>query len=440
MNRNSIQLKNILSLSALKAIGLGLNFILVPLLLSIFGKTDYGIWITVFSIVNWIFTFDLGLGLGLRNKLTESLTLEDYNRSNSLISTTYITIILVAIIILLIGVTIIGIVNFKELLNYNKVDSLQTFLFVSLSFTLINFILSVYKNLYLSVHKSFIPELVNTLFLFSFVLIVLFYKNYNISQSMTVMMFWFGFLNLIISIAATIHFFKTSLNLKLSLKLFSRSLIKELLQIGGGFFIIQFSILIIFTTDNVIISHLLGPEMVTDYSVIQKLFQIFIVIFGLVLTPSWSLYIHAISKNDIQWIKSNIKSMLKLFLILFVAGLILLFNIDFIVDFWVGPIIKPPKYLATVFFIFTMIFSFSNVFMYFINATGKLKLQTKLYIFGAIANIPLSIIFVKILGNSTGVIIATICSIIPLLIFMPLQAYKILKSLTLKTSSEINNI
>ncbi len=435
MNRNSIQLKNILNLSALKAIGLGLNFILVPLLISIFGKTDYGIWVTVFSIVNWIFTFDLGLGLGLRNKLTDSLTIKDYNRSNSLISTTYITIILVAIIIFLVGIILIGIVNFKDLFNYNKVDSLQNFLFVSLSFTLINFIFSVYKNLYLSVHKSFIPELVNTLFLLSFVLIVLFYKNYNISQTMTVMMFWFGFLNLIISIVATIHFFRTNPNLKLSLKFFSRPMIKELLNIGGGFFIIQFSILIIFSTDNVIISHLLEPEMVTDYSVIQKLFQIFIVIFGLILTPSWSLYIHAISKNDIQWIKSTIKAMLKLFLVLFTAGLILLFNIDFIVDFWVGSVIKPPKYLATLFFIFTMIFSFSNIFMYFINATGKIKLQMKLYIFGAIANIPLSIIFVKILGNSTGVIIATICSIIPLLIFMPLQSYKILKSLTLKQNS-----
>ena len=435
MNRNSIQLKNILSLSALKAIGLGLNFILVPLLISVFGKTDYGIWVTVFSIVNWIFTFDLGLGLGLRNKLTDSLTTKDYNKSNSLISTTYITVTLIAIIIFLIGITLIGIVNFTDLLNYNKVDSLQTFLFVSLSFTLINFIFSVYKNLYLSVHKSYIPELVNTLFLFSFVLIVLFYKNYSIPQSMTIMMFWFGFLNLIISIAATIYFFRTNPNLKLSLKFFSPPLIKELLNIGGGFFIIQFSILIIFSTDNVIISHLLEPEMVTDYSVIQKLFQIFIVIFGLVLTPSWSLYIHAISKNDIQWIKSNIKTMLKLFLVLFTAGLILLFNVDFIVDFWIGPAIKPPKYLATLFFIFTMVFSFSNVFMYFINATGQIKLQTKLYIFGAIINIPLSFFFVKIINNSSGVILATIISIIPLFVFMPLQAFKILKSLVQESKS-----
>ncbi|RLD82395.1 MAG: polysaccharide biosynthesis protein, partial [Bacteroidetes bacterium] len=74
----------------------------VPLLISVFGKTDYGIWVTVFSIVNWIFTFDLGLGLGLRNKLTDSLTIKDYNRSNSLISTTYFTIIIVAIILFLI--------------------------------------------------------------------------------------------------------------------------------------------------------------------------------------------------------------------------------------------------------------------------------------------------------------------------------------------------
>ncbi len=429
INRNSIQLKNILSSSALKAIGLGLNFILVPLLISMINKTEYGIWVTVFSIINWIFTFDLGFGLGLRNKLTNSLTEGDINKSNNLISTTYIVISLIAIIIFMVGIVILGFVNFNSLLNYHGDSDLKIFIFIALTFTLVNFILAVYKNLFLSIHKVYIGELVNTLFLLSFVAFILIYRNIEQNHNMTILMFCFGCLNLIFSIMATVYFFKTNPLLKLSLKSFSKPLINELLNIGGGFFIIQISLLIILSTDNIIISNLLGPEHVTDYSVVQKLFQIFIVVFGLILTPSWGLYIDAISKNDIQWIRLNIKSMLKLFSVLFIFGLIVLLNIDFIINLWVGPIVKPPKFLALLFFIFTMIYSFSNIYMYFINATGKIKFQTKLYVFGAILNIPLSVLFVKIFGNSTGVIIATIISILPLLIFMPIQATKIIKTL-----------
>ena len=51
-----------------------------------------------------------------------------------------------------------------------------------------------------------------------------------------------------------------------------------------------------------------------------------------------------------------------------------------------------------------------------------------LYLFGAILNIPLSIYFVKYLNfGSSGVILATIISILIIAIILPIQTFKILK-------------
>lgn len=431
MDRNSIQIKNILNASGLKAIGMGLNFILVPLLISVLGKAEYGIWVTVFSIINWIFTFDLGFGQGLRNKLTESLSKNDFERSNKLISTTYLIITIIAIIFFLVGTLLLNFSNPNEILNYynDEGNSLKLFIFVAFTFTLLNFILSLYKKLLLADHKSYIIELVNTLFLLTFVSFVFIYKWFGSSNTLITLMIYFGGLNALFAIGSTIYFFRSNSQLRFSTDYFSKELINNLLKTGASFFLIQASILIIFSTDNIIISYLLGPEAVTDYSVVQKLFQIFVVVYSTILIPSWGLYVHAIVKNDYNWILSNLKKMIKIFTLIFLVGLVVLINTSSIIKLWVGNKVHYPKYLDILLYIYAMVFNFSNIFMYFINATGKLKLQSLLYTIGALINIPLSILFVKIIGSSTGVILATIISILPLLLFMPFQAIKYIREM-----------
>ncbi len=59
---------------------------------------------------------------------------------------------------------------------------------------------------------------------------------------------------------------------------------------------------------------------------------------------------------------------------------------------------------------------YEDKYIIFINETEKIKLQMYLYILGAIANIPLTIYFIKKLNiGSSGVILATNICILPLL-------------------------
>ena len=53
-----------------------------------------GIWFTLVSVFNMFLQFDLGLGNGLRNRLTESLAQNDKELSKKYVSSAYVSIII----------------------------------------------------------------------------------------------------------------------------------------------------------------------------------------------------------------------------------------------------------------------------------------------------------------------------------------------------------
>jgi O-antigen/teichoic acid export membrane protein len=432
MNKNIIQKKNILFGIIFKAISIFLNLLIVPILVFFLGKIEYGVWITIFSIINWILVFDIGIGQGLRNKLTEALSVNDDLKASQIISTSYIFISIFSLVILLIGIGFIIFINFQELLNYDGKSNhyLQNFIFLSLFFTIINFTLSLYKKLYLAVHKSFVIESINVFFQTLYLLFILIWLYFNLERSLISLIIIFGVINFIVSLIATVIFFRMQEKVSFSVKNFNLKEGKLLFKLGGKFFIINISLLVILSTDNLLVSNLLGPSFVTDYTIIQKVFQVLIVIFTVVLSASWGLYSDAIINKDFNWIRENLKKMNFYFLGILFFGLLLFYFIEEILDIWIGKgFVKIPKGLVLCNMLYVFIFCFTNIYMFFINASNKINLQMYIYIFGAVINIPLSILLIRSLNSSTGVILSTLICFAPLLIVMPIQSYRIINKL-----------
>jgi O-antigen/teichoic acid export membrane protein len=430
--RNKIQKLNIILGVFFKGLTILLNLVLISILIKFFGKEEYGVWITVFSVVNWTLAFDLGIGTSLRNKLTESLSESNYVLSNQIISTSYILISFCAILIGILVFSTISFFNFQTVLNYNYRNEiyLKSFVYLTVFFTLLNFILNIYKKLYLSIHKSYMIEISNSVFTLFFLISVYLCVVLNLEKDLLIVVKIHGFVSIFIAICFSFLFFKNNKKLKISIKFFKKKLVRPLISLGGNFFIINICLLVILFTDNLIISKLLGPSYVSDYSVVQKIFQLFIVVFGVVLASSWGLYSEAIIQKDYNWIIKNIKKMKIYLLGLSILGCIIFFFLDQILVFWIGKnVIILPRGLGFANLIYFIIFSFTNIYMYFINATGQIKLQLKLFVFGAIVNIPLSIYFVNFLGTSTGVILSTIICTLPLFFGMPIQTKRILRKL-----------
>ena len=66
-----------------------MTLLLVPVSLKCLTTGEYGIWLTLTSIIAWFISLDFGLGNGLRNKLAEALAVNDLKLAKIYTSTTY---------------------------------------------------------------------------------------------------------------------------------------------------------------------------------------------------------------------------------------------------------------------------------------------------------------------------------------------------------------
>jgi Na+-driven multidrug efflux pump len=84
--------------------------------------------------------------------------------------------------------------------------------------------------------------------------------------------------------------------------------------------------------------------------------------------------------------------------------------------------------LSTFMALFAIISTFNNIFAYFVNGVGLIRLQMYCGIIGMLINIPISIFFAKNLNmGSSGVILGTIFSIFLGSILIPIQCVKLIR-------------
>jgi O-antigen/teichoic acid export membrane protein len=88
--RSTNAIKNIIASFGIKGVSIAVQLLLVPLTINYVNSTQYGIWLTLSSIVAWFSFFDIGFGNGLWNRFAEAKAIGNYTKAKVYISTTYI--------------------------------------------------------------------------------------------------------------------------------------------------------------------------------------------------------------------------------------------------------------------------------------------------------------------------------------------------------------
>ena len=428
MNRSNIIFKNV-SLGVLyKAINLIIVFTTIPLLLNYLEKEQYGVWVTIFSIVNIVFFVDAGIGNGLKTKLSEAISLKEFKLARTYISTAYIFISIIAFLLFIIGVIFIMNVNLQSLLNTSlENEELKTVLLTILVMVVVSFVLSLFKSFYYATQQASKVELAMLIYQV-IVLIGIFVLLQYFTRNLLFIALIYGSSNIIVGLIFSFLFFKKNKRIQPKISSFEKSKVKDLMGLSLAFFCIQLCMIIIFTTDNLIITNLIGPEEVATYDIVYKLFQVVITISIIAQDPFWALYTDAYQKKDYKWIKQTLNRLNLLFLLFFGLVVGLYFLSEKIIFFWIQKDLNISKNLILFMSLFVLIRVYGIIFMNFLNSIGKVKLQVWLYLFGAIINIPLSIFLVEYFDlGSSGVILGTSISIVSLSIVLPIQAYKNLR-------------
>lgn len=420
--------KNILASLLFKGGSVLISLILVPLTLSYLNSYEYGVWLTLSSILGWIYIFDIGLGNGLRNKLTEALALNDLKLAKIYVSTTFF---ILTALILFVYVTFFILQQWLDwyvILNVesNKIPNINSIVTIVFAFFCASFILKIIGNIYMAYQQPAVNDLL--LFLGNITSLILIYLcTLFFPGSLEKVAILFSASPVIVFLLATpITFFRYK-EIKPSLNFIRLKYLRQLMSLGGQFFIIQMSCLILFMTSNIVISQLFGPDQVTPYNVAFKYFSVINIGFTIVLSPLWSAVTDAYIVKDMNWIRNIVNKIIFLWSIFVLLTVVMIILSAKVYNLWVGENIVISTLLSIICGVYVTIYNWNNIFVYLLNGLGKIRLQLYSSIISGILFLPLAYFFGHKLGI-TGIMMAMCCCLLISSVWAPIQFWKIISN------------
>lgn len=422
--------KHIKASFIVKGLGILISFLLVPLTIGYVDKTIYGVWMTLFSVVSWFRFFDIGLDNGLRNKFAEALAKDNLLLARTYLSTTYAIMGLMAL--LLIG----GYLALEPWLDWQRIlnvplgyeEDVRLAARVTWALFCANFGLKLINTVVVADQRPAVVGIIN-LVSSILTLVVVFILTQTTEGSLLRLAWVLSGVPLLVLMAATLWLFGRKYRKVLpSLQLVDFRHAKDLISLGSQFFVIQIIGIVLFTTDNLIISHLFSPQAVTPYAITHKYFGIVTRIFGIVALPFWSAYTDAYTQGDWAWIKRTNKGLRKVWRSMALGSVVMLIASPLVYRIWV-PEVEGNIYwlLSVLMWAYVLILSYGSIYVMFVNGIGKVRLQVVSSLIGGVLNIPLSIFFATTLGLGTaGIILATIVCMLYGAVLGPIQFNKII--------------
>lgn len=426
-HRTNLAIKNIGISAFLKGASMLIYLVLVPLTLGYLNDYEYGIWLTLNSVISWIYLLDLGLGNGLRNKLAESIAKNDMDKGRVYVSTTIFFMTLIIVVFYALFLLSNFFFDWYDIMNVSpaRVSNLKAIVIIVFGMVCMNFVLKIVGNIYMSYQLPAVNDFL--VFMGSFLsLVVIFILTKTTSGSLMDVALTFSVSPVIVYLVAYVYTFRRYPDIKPSLRCVKRQYFSELITVGLYFLLIQVSFIVIHLTSNILISNIFGPEEVTPYNLAYKLFSTVATFYGVILSPVWSSVTDAFARNDIPWIFRSIRQLCLIWFIEVLVAVILVVLSPWVFKIWVGDEVVIPFSLSVLCAAFFLIYTFGNIFINIVNGIGKLKVQMIFSVFEAVVFVPLAIVLAKKIGID-GVMIATICVIVLNLLWAPYQSIALLK-------------
>lgn len=423
--------KNIVLLGIMKVIGILSGIIIVPLTLNYLNPTEYGVWLTLSSIVGWIVYFDVGLGNGLRNRFAEALAVGNAHLARIYVSTTYFLVVVIVSSGLIIFWGINHFLDWQKILRAYSIplQDLNFLVFIVVVSFSLRFVFSLIGTILTADQEPGRAGMIEVS-----INIVSLAAVYGLTKLTASSLLTFGIVlcsivALVPAIASVWFFSKKYRHVAPSVHLIQLKYAKPLANIGVQFFVIQITALIVFSTSNVLIANFLGPAEVTAYNVAFKYFGVVSMIFGITITPFWSAFTEAFHKNEFNWIKSSTRKLIGIWILATAVTVLMLAVAQPVYQLWVGNKVAVPFALSLAMALYVIISNWNSIFVSFLNGTGRIRLQLYSSIIIGVLNIPLAYVLVKYLHwGSAGVVAATCICLFIGSIWSPIQYIKLINN------------
>ncbi|HPT21827.1 MAG TPA: hypothetical protein PLR88_07775 [Bacteroidales bacterium] len=418
---SSVYFKQVNGTLIIKLAGVLISFVYVPIVLGFLDQEKFGIWITLNTIVRWLRLADIGIGGGMRLKLSQALANKDNEKGREHISTTYGIIGGIFLFLLLVFYFVNPSLDWQKILNSSLIpgDELFWLTTVTVTFVVLGFILKTVNFIYLA-HGYSIPEglthmVSSVLTLLLLLLVSRFGEKGNIillaaivTGDQVIIYFFFSIYTFLLKFT----------HLRPSFSLIRLKESGSLMAMSLQSFVSSITYLVIYGSVPFVVAHLFSPGEVTVFNIAYSLFNLPIMIISLLVAPVKPLITLAYTRNDYGWIRMMQGKLNKISLAVVAGTIVLIIFNQFIYHVWIGDKVDIPFWLSLSIGVFAIVnvLQFSNSII--VLGTGKMMINVILSPINIGLYLGLTFILSRIMHNLISVSIAlTVTCLIPLIVY-----------------------
>lgn len=426
--RSKLSLKSLLIFNGgMHALAQGIRLIItlitIPILLNYLGKETFGLWMISLSFISLIGFLQGGLSGAMINVVAHADDGEDLSHR---VSTALTLTSLIALTLIPLAAIIAYYVSWRTLFSAEDLISrsnMSRLIFVLLCSFAISFVTQVPRFTLIGNMKAYAAHAIEVIAIIisgGSILLSVYFK-----QPLWVIAFAFAFGRQIPLLIMGLILMKWQLNLSnLSKPHLDPKFVKTLLTSGGLLAVVQASYGLANHSDLTLIGIYGNLEGAGDYSIMQRVFSIPMLILLFVSLALWPAFAKAKASGSISWIKRVFtQNLLALTSFAIIFSVIVGLSIDPLLVLWLGERQDVDPLLIwgmVAWVIITVPVGAANEFL---KSMDEFRLLAYLCIAMVVLNIPISIYLIKIHGEAgavLGSVIAnTICLAIPLTIMIP---------------------
>ncbi len=388
-----------------------IGLVTVPLSLSYLGSAQYGLWATITSFVGLFSFADLGIGFGVMNAVAAASGSDDRTGIRRAISNGLALLSIAGLLVLLVFAISYPFVHWDSVLGVPDQGLAGTAALAMVVLTVLfalNIPLGLIQRIQYGLQQGYLNSVIQVTG--SVMGLALIFAVIHLDLGLVGMVSVFLLAPMLATVVVAGYMLKRTPYIRPSLGLVTRPEMKTLFGTGAMFFVIQMSASLAFASDNLIIAQVIGPEQVASYAVHQKLFSPVQAAVGFIMTPLWPAYTEAISRGDITWVKKVLaRSAAILGVGALVGTLLLLWQSDTLMKFWLRGRIDADLALCVALTVWLCIESTAKAFSMFLNGAGILKEQLYITIVFVPLCLGLKVLFASWWGTP-GIVYATALS------------------------------
>lgn len=376
-SRTKMLRTNVLLSALLKVVGIACTYLLVPLTIDYLNSDVYGVWLAITNVLYYFSFFDVGLGNGMRNYLTESISTGNYERARAYLTS---TLLLLAVIALAMGVVVLPVVCYADLPSLLHITGVSTSelrnaMIIAVVFTLVLFVVKNIAYIYVALQRYAVYDLLAVAGN-AFALVAIFILTKTTEGHLIYALSAFVCIPVALYLLAAIPIFRLYPQLRPRRSAIDLTLTRPIVGKGFGFFLIQMtSCVVIFGSSNLIILKLVNAEAVTTYGIAYKLFHAISMAYLIVLAPMWNAYTDAHVKGDYPWIRRTFRRALGIWGLTLVGGLLLLAISPLLYQFWIGERVEIPLAVSACTMVYISMYNLNNCVTYLLNGFNKIRVQ-----------------------------------------------------------------